>query len=387
MFTKIFIFGAVLALAQTSYIHDTHNAGAYLNSANSHLGQAGYGGLHNSQQLLGGSYAGYGSPLSGHGLHGSPLANAGLGLGNSFSGGAISHTYIEKVVPAVNHASVALPNANPLSSISAVGHRSPLSHGNYAQVTPLAHAGSFAHGALASGHLGHSGLLSHGAGYPQISSYAANAPLVNGALSPALGHSAGAYGGLLGHRPQVSYTNVVAHPPPSAYAHSSHGLGHGLGLGQLGHSGLSQSIAPQAAYAHSALTHGAPLAGAIPRVPLGHASLAGAHSNLLSHGNGLGLAGYQGAGAYGGYAGRYAGNYNSHPHYKFGYSVADPLTGDNKSQHEVRNGDAVKGEYSLVQPDGSVRKVTYAADDHTGFHAVVQNSGPNHHIYSRHHHH
>lgn len=56
----------------------------------------------------------------------------------------------------------------------------------------------------------------------------------------------------------------------------------------------------------------------------------------------------------------------SHPKYQYSYSVEDPNTGDHKAQHEARDGDVVKGEYSLVQPDGSVRKVSYSADDHNG---------------------
>ena len=52
--------------------------------------------------------------------------------------------------------------------------------------------------------------------------------------------------------------------------------------------------------------------------------------------------------------------------YEFSYSVEDPHTGDHKSQHESRDGDVVKGEYSLLQPDGSIRKVEYTADDHNG---------------------
>ncbi|OWR49967.1 cuticular protein RR-2 motif 87 precursor [Danaus plexippus plexippus] len=81
------------------------------------------------------------------------------------------------------------------------------------------------------------------------------------------------------------------------------------------------------------------------------------------------------------YAGQYSGLYGGHdsyayPKYDFAYSVADPHTGDHKSQHESRDGDAVHGYYSLLQPDGSVRKVEYSADDHNGFNAVVHNSAP-----------
>ncbi|KAG6464886.1 cuticle protein 8 [Manduca sexta] len=69
---------------------------------------------------------------------------------------------------------------------------------------------------------------------------------------------------------------------------------------------------------------------------------------------------------------------NAHPQYEFSYSVADGHSGDNKSQHESRDGDAVHGEYSLVEADGSVRRVEYTADDHHGFNAVVSNSAPAH---------
>lgn len=63
-----------------------------------------------------------------------------------------------------------------------------------------------------------------------------------------------------------------------------------------------------------------------------------------------------------------------HPRYAFEYGVNDPHTGDIKHQKEVRDGDVVKGQYSLVEPDGNVRTVDYYADWETGFHATVTNS-------------
>ncbi|KAH0950990.1 hypothetical protein HN011_006256 [Eciton burchellii] len=67
-----------------------------------------------------------------------------------------------------------------------------------------------------------------------------------------------------------------------------------------------------------------------------------------------------------------AEDYDSRPRYSFGYSVADGLTGDNKAQEETRNGDVVQGSYSLIEPDGARRVVSYAADPVNGFNAVVQ---------------
>lgn len=50
------------------------------------------------------------------------------------------------------------------------------------------------------------------------------------------------------------------------------------------------------------------------------------------------------------------------------------MTGDQKSAHESRDGDVVQGHYSLVEPDGAVRTVTYTADSINGFNAVVDRS-------------
>ncbi|CAH0407835.1 unnamed protein product [Chilo suppressalis] len=71
-------------------------------------------------------------------------------------------------------------------------------------------------------------------------------------------------------------------------------------------------------------------------------------------------------------------NYDAHPRYAYEYSVNDPHTGDIKQQKEERDGEVVKGQYSLVEPDGSVRTVDYVADWKTGFHADVRNSKDNH---------
>ncbi|KAM8710775.1 hypothetical protein ACLKA7_017411 [Drosophila subpalustris] len=61
-----------------------------------------------------------------------------------------------------------------------------------------------------------------------------------------------------------------------------------------------------------------------------------------------------------------------HPQYAYAYNVQDAITGDSKSQQEVRDGDIVKGSYSVVDADGSLRTVFYTADPINGFNAVVQ---------------
>lgn len=68
-----------------------------------------------------------------------------------------------------------------------------------------------------------------------------------------------------------------------------------------------------------------------------------------------------------------------YPKYEFDYGVKDPKTGDHKSQWEKRDGDHVKGGYTIAEPDGTERIVEYEADDKNGFNAVVKVVGHPHH--------
>jgi len=63
------------------------------------------------------------------------------------------------------------------------------------------------------------------------------------------------------------------------------------------------------------------------------------------------------------------------PSYRFGYSVSDAKTGDSKTREETRDGDVVTGSYSVADPDGRIRRVTYTADAENGFNAVVTYDG------------
>lgn len=40
--------------------------------------------------------------------------------------------------------------------------------------------------------------------------------------------------------------------------------------------------------------------------------------------------------------------FDAHPQYSFSYAVNDASTGDNKEQHETRDGDVVSGQVSIV---------------------------------------
>lgn len=71
---------------------------------------------------------------------------------------------------------------------------------------------------------------------------------------------------------------------------------------------------------------------------------------------------------------------HAYPKYKFEYGVKDPHTGDHKSQWEIRDGDVVKGEYTLDEADGTKRVVSYTASDKEGFNAVVKKIGQAHHL-------
>ncbi|XP_017072361.1 histidine-rich glycoprotein-like [Drosophila eugracilis] len=64
-----------------------------------------------------------------------------------------------------------------------------------------------------------------------------------------------------------------------------------------------------------------------------------------------------------------------HPKYEFDYGVKDTKTGDIKQQWETRDGDKVKGGYTMKEADGRTRIVEYTADSHNGFQATVKHVG------------
>ncbi|XP_058456844.1 cuticle protein 19-like [Malaya genurostris] len=76
--------------------------------------------------------------------------------------------------------------------------------------------------------------------------------------------------------------------------------------------------------------------------------------------------------------GEYKDHY-SYPKYKYEYGVKDYHTGDHKSQWEHRDGDVVKGGYTLDEADGTKRVVEYHSDKHHGLQAHVKRIGHAHH--------
>ncbi|XP_058828665.1 adult-specific cuticular protein ACP-20-like [Topomyia yanbarensis] len=105
--------------------------------------------------------------------------------------------------------------------------------------------------------------------------------------------------------------------------------------------------------------------------------LGGGFGGGVGGGFGGGIGGGLGGGIGGGEVSleRHGLDYYSYPKYKYEYGVKDYHTGDHKSQWEVRDGDVVKGEYTLDEPDGTKRIVEYYADDKNGFEAKVKNIG------------
>ncbi|KAJ0179786.1 hypothetical protein K1T71_004377 [Dendrolimus kikuchii] len=79
-------------------------------------------------------------------------------------------------------------------------------------------------------------------------------------------------------------------------------------------------------------------------------------------------------------------DYYAYPKYQYEYKVEDPHTGDNKFQHEIRDGDVVKGVYGLHEADGSIRTVEYSSDKHSGFSAIVKHTAPGQHVQIETHH-
>lgn len=60
------------------------------------------------------------------------------------------------------------------------------------------------------------------------------------------------------------------------------------------------------------------------------------------------------------------------PDYSFAYGVENPNTGDSHGHSETRDGSTVTGEYSVMEPDGVLRRVQYTADPKNGFRASIR---------------
>ncbi|XP_046808832.1 uncharacterized protein LOC111688296 [Lucilia cuprina] len=75
------------------------------------------------------------------------------------------------------------------------------------------------------------------------------------------------------------------------------------------------------------------------------------------------------------HSGEYKHYNDNQAKYEYEYGVKDLLTGDIKNQWERREGDQVKGGYSLKEADGTIRIVEYTADAVNGFRAVVRKIG------------
>ncbi|KAL7732887.1 hypothetical protein ACLKA6_006009 [Drosophila palustris] len=75
------------------------------------------------------------------------------------------------------------------------------------------------------------------------------------------------------------------------------------------------------------------------------------------------------------YGGGTHSDYVARPEYSFAYGIEDGQTRVLQNRKETRNGDEVRGVYSVVDPDGTLRVVKYTADDANGFQAEVITNG------------
>ncbi|XP_055610778.1 transcription factor SPT20 homolog isoform X2 [Uranotaenia lowii] len=64
-------------------------------------------------------------------------------------------------------------------------------------------------------------------------------------------------------------------------------------------------------------------------------------------------------------------DYDPNPSYQFGFDVKDDEYTNYQNRKEQRDGNVIKGSYSVVDSDGFIRTVTYTADPKEGFKAEV----------------
>ncbi|XP_034121903.1 fibroin heavy chain isoform X9 [Drosophila guanche] len=318
------------------------------------------------------------------------------GHGGSYSGsgsGAVSHQYVSKPTlvagPAIAKvASYAAPAVSHISTGPAlVKVGSP--HGLGLGVGYSASG----HGAVSTQYVSKpAGAALLGAPLTSGPAYALGGKLASstaygisaGKLGLGSGHDGSYYGAIsLGHAgvsPALNYQGLLTHGGSLSHGGLAHGgLSHGgISLGGLAHGGLS--YAP-ITYSHldsslSGYDHGV---GGIGPLGAGFYRYAPSVPTLSAHAP-LPATAYLKSAPVAQPAllkvvpEKHLEHFDAHPRYAFEYAVNDPHTGDNKHQREERDGDVVKGEYSLVEPDGNVRTVKYYADWETGFHAEVINS-------------
>lgn len=214
--------------------------------------------------------------------------------------------------PAVAHAPFAYP-----------AHATPLA---YAHPAPLAYAQpshfAYAHSTgPAVTYTAHAPAVSYAAPAPAVTYTAAAAPLkyVAQAVAPAVSY-------------QTAPVKYVAAPAPLRYVASAPVVAHAPAV-------TYAAPAPVASLKYVAPAH----------VAVSHAPVAIA---------------------------RDAETIDPNPSYQFSYGVHDATTGDVKSQEESLQDGVLSGRYSLAEPDGSVRTVTYTADKVNGFNAHVERTAP-----------
>jgi hypothetical protein len=64
-------------------------------------------------------------------------------------------------------------------------------------------------------------------------------------------------------------------------------------------------------------------------------------------------------------------DYDPNPSYQFGFDVKDDEFTNYQNRKETRDGNVIKGSYSVVDSDGFIRTVSYTADPKEGFKAEV----------------
>lgn len=63
--------------------------------------------------------------------------------------------------------------------------------------------------------------------------------------------------------------------------------------------------------------------------------------------------------------------------YNFSFDVKDDLYTNYQNRKESREGDQIKGSYSVVDSDGFIRTVTYTADPVGGFKVIINYTSKN----------
>lgn len=219
------------------------------------------------------------------------------------------------------------------------------SHGGYGFSFTHGHEGN-SHGSDNSGHQEYSygNEESEEQGYSHGNQNSGHQDYSHG--GEGLGHSQNAH-------ENVRHTNTPVHTASGSYGNNEAHGNNGAHSNIPAHTGSHSNTAAHAGAHSNIAAHAGDHSNTAAHTNSAAHSYTRAEVNNVAIGHGHDGEGHEGYEEGAGHEEKHH-DYHHYPAYKYEYGVDDPKTKDRKTHWETRDGDVVKGEYTLNEPDGTV---------------------------------